>query len=234
MATQVLEQPDWEIIGFIVSGYIGVMIITPLLLHSVITLKNMRNQMKYTLIISLTSALVFCITIALFRTNVVLSTLDFSSHGFSCILSSGIAYTFYIISKFSMYLLFTYRLQLIFGASIYAVSHQLLKCLRISIIFATAVFVAPQYFTAKQEIITPQFHISLCTNDIGFNGNNISHYIGNMTVVLFMIALFSPLSCYGYFAVNCPKYPNYMPIYHKQVVIIMTTKRKNCKKWNHS
>eukprot|EP01083_Nonionella_stella_P127287 385614_1 len=188
---QVLVQPDWEIIGFIASGYIGILIITPILLHSMIKMKNNKfmNEMKYTLMISLTSALIYCITIAFFRTNIIFA-LEFSPSELPCVLTNGIAYTFYIISKLSMYVLFTYRIQLVFGSSLYAVSPKYLKWMRIIILFITAVFLIPIHFTAKQEIITPQLNISLCTNDVGFSGDNIGQYIGNVTVVLFLLADF--------------------------------------------
>lgn len=188
MATDadILVQADWEIIGFFTSAYIGIIINILCLVHLI---KSSHRQtkikpfMKYYSITIIASSLLYCVMVGLFRTNIIFNNFDFNQDGIACHLTFGFTYFFYVIVKFSVYMLFAYRLEVVFLDSPYAISKITLNTIRIiNFLSATVCGVGVCIFLPKKEIITPQLGISLCTGNVQFEMR-----YGDLSIVIFVL-----------------------------------------------
>eukprot|EP01083_Nonionella_stella_P137516 418381_1 len=161
-----MQHTDWEIIGFIISAYCGCLVIPLFLcdaLRNMLNNKTIRNRMKYPAIISLSAGLLFCILVGFVRSTFLFKTLDFGYHTLTCQMSYGMSYVFYAISKWSMYILFVNRIEIVLGSSDYAMSEKFLNNMRYIMTTVCVIVCITAFLTDKQQIITPIFHISLCT-----------------------------------------------------------------------
>ena len=175
----VLVQRDWEILGFIITSYIGIVINISCIIHFIYSTynhKRMKTSMKYSAYISFIASLIYCIMNGLFRTNIIFQSFNFNATDPICNLSYGVTYCFYVVARFGVYILFCYRLQIVFIDSPYAISKWILQTIRIIIIILAFIYIPGiSLFLNKQEVITPIFHISLCTGNTKFV--RISMYI---------------------------------------------------------
>ena len=149
------------------------------------------NKMKLWTFICLTCALIFCVLVAFFRSNIVFNQFKFNPDGnYLCTLSVFTSYIFYITSKFAMYILFTYRLEIVFGNSMYAVSDRVLSWFRGICIALFILCIIPFYLVPKQKVITLKYNISLCTNDVGLDGDTLLESLTNYAIIAYIFVDF--------------------------------------------
>ena len=182
----VLVKQDWVIIGFIVSAIIGIIIIAFCLLHFIKSTHNdtkMKTSMKYPALISFVSSFMYCIIIAVFRTSIIFNELNFNGKSVNCHLGFGFTYFFYIVARFGTYILFTYRLEIVFQNTPFAISNWFSRTIRLIIIMLSIVYIPGLcIFSNKQEIITSKYDISLCTLYTEFTPT-----YGNLSVFGFVV-----------------------------------------------
>ncbi len=95
-------EDDWKLIGYVITGCIGCIIITFLLIDLIRNfIKNPEAHytQKYLSILSISNALLLCFMVAFIKTDLLIRALNHSANGLHCKLSSAISGTFYIISK---------------------------------------------------------------------------------------------------------------------------------------
>lgn len=173
---------DWEIIGFYVSAYSGCIIIATLLLNFIKNTLNdssIHNEVKWPTIISLSTAFLYCFCNGFIRTNLLFSDESFSL--LQCKISFSISYVFYQLSKFAMYILFTYRIQIVFGDSPYRVSSKMLNIMRYFMIFLAAIFCVLLFLVNKTKLTTPKYKLSLCTEP----GGEFEANIGTLGIMFY-------------------------------------------------
>lgn len=182
----VLLQTDWEIIGYIVNGYIGILVNILCLTHFIKSTWNhekMKASMKYSAYVAFISSLIYCIMTGIFRTNIIFKNFDFNAKEITCGITFGITYFFYVTGKFGVYILFTYRLQIVFIDSPYPVSQKFLFIIRSIIIALTIIYIVGIcIFLDRQEILTPIYGIRLCTGNTEFNTD-----YGDLSFILFVV-----------------------------------------------
>eukprot|EP01083_Nonionella_stella_P182686 657982_1 len=143
---------------------------------------KIQRTVKYSTSISFIAALLYFIMVAFLRTNLIFN-FNFNPHSMTCHVLFGICYGFYIAHKFSTYIVFLFRLEIVFRRSTGLVSAKSLQCMRYMIGVLLAVFCVLIFATKKQEIITPKHSISLCTTADAFDEINV----GSVGVILFVL-----------------------------------------------
>lgn len=178
-----MVQQDWEILCFIASSCIGIIVSESLfiLFLSVRSLRTMKKQMRNSALSVFASSFAFSVVIFLCRTDVVFP-FDFSIK-WVCSLTFSASWSFYGITKMCTYFHFTHRIQCVLGESAYKVPKRRLSQLRCSILF----FGVPTMFCAvsfldKHEVHTPNQDIRLCTGSTSFSWD-----IGNVSIMVFLV-----------------------------------------------
>lgn len=159
---------DWKILGFTISAFIGILIITYLFINFVLGVQSLRvplaKSMRYSSVIALLSGLFFCVIDAFVRTDIIFYNLDFSDP-ITCNITYGLAYFMYFIHKLSTYLLFTFRIEVVFQDSAYAVSRRFLQYFRLILVTFAVATIIMLFFVGTQEATTAILDIHLCTGE---------------------------------------------------------------------
>ena len=127
--------------------------------------------MKWPTVVSLSSALLYCFCNGLIRTNLLFPNESYTLT--QCQISFSISYVFYQLSKFAMYILFTYRIQIVFDESSHAVSIKFLSLMRYAMTLLAAIFCVLLFLVNKTKLTTPKLKLSLCTEPGGAFEANI-------------------------------------------------------------
>eukprot|EP01083_Nonionella_stella_P096034 269771_1 len=178
--------PDWEILGFVVSGHVSCVMVTICLIYFIKNIQkkeNTPNTLKYSTIMTFVLSILYGFIIGFFRTNLFFPHINFTPHQWPCKLTVLLSCVFYTGSRLSMYAFFTYKIEFVFQNSDYGVSPVFMHRIRISSCIVTlSLFVL--LFTSIQTcgVVTPHLNILLCTVDVSSDLT-----ISNIALMLFFL-----------------------------------------------
>ena len=180
--------PDYVVIGMVGTGGFGSVLLFILLIHFLVASRKLKKKInvhiKYSALFSLFSSWVFCLGAALWRTNIIFDLNFNSTSDAACRVGFGVQFAFYALSKIFLYLLFTFRLEIVFKESIYKMNSKALWiCRTVCCTLSIACIIGVIGFLPKIIVKTKDKNILLCTGDTGFTSN-----FGDISIITSVIA----------------------------------------------